>query len=111
MRSRGLQLVVAGLIVSSVSTDAISASRARQSSGHMIALRMCAECHAVDRRRARSPNHDAPTFRVIANSRVTDADDLSVEIRRKHLTMPLFDLKDEELGDVIAYILSLRRVR
>jgi hypothetical protein len=36
---------------------------------------------------------------------------LSVEIRRAHEMMPNINLNAEELRDVIAYILSLRRAK
>jgi hypothetical protein len=36
---------------------------------------------------------------------------LSVEIRRAHETMPNLNLNADELRDVMAYVMSLRRAR
>jgi cytochrome c len=99
------------VIAFSLLSDAASAQQTSQSAGREVARRICSECHAVERKTAPSPNLDAPSFRRIANTRGMTATFLSVEIRRAHEMMPNINLNAEELRDVIAYILSLRRAK
>lgn len=97
------------MVLSSPLVDEASAQQANRVAGHALARRICSECHAVENKAARSPNLDAPTFRMLANARGMTADYLWVEFRRAHQTMPDIDLSPAELRDVIAYIMSLRR--
>lgn len=90
-------------------TDAVSARKSSTSAGHALARQICSECHAVERKTAPSPNLDAPGFRRIADTKGMTAKFLSIEIRRVHEVMPNINLNANELRDVVAYILSLRR--
>lgn len=87
----------------------VSAQQTRPSAGLVLARRMCSECHAVERKRLRSPNLDAPSFNTIANAPGMTAAFLTVEFQRSHQTMPNINLTANELRDVIAHILNLRR--
>ena len=87
------------------------AQQAGQAAGLAVARRVCSECHHVERKGGASPYGDAPSFRTIANARGMTADILDLEIRREHEMMPNVILNGRELRDVIAYILSLRRVK
>jgi mono/diheme cytochrome c family protein len=91
--------------------DVASAEQASRSAGREVARRICSECHAVERKAAPSPNLDASSFRRIANTRGMTTKFLSVEIRRAHELMPNLNLNADELRDVMAYVMSLRRAR
>ena len=109
MKSIGSLIGAIGVIAFSLIAGAASAQQASKSAGLDVARRICSECHAVERRRGSSPNLDAPSFRRIAKTRGMTANFLSVEIRRAHEIMPNLNLNANELRDVMAYILSLRR--
>jgi mono/diheme cytochrome c family protein len=80
--------------------------------GLRFAEQVCAECHAVLKRQALSPMPSAPTFKAVANTPGMTATALTVWFRSSHPTipkrMPNLVLQDEDMDNVIAYILSLR---
>jgi mono/diheme cytochrome c family protein len=76
--------------------------------GQALAQRICADCHAVLPGQARSPREGAPTFEVIAAVPRMTAAALTVALRTSHRTMPNVMLEQNELDDMVAYILSLR---
>jgi mono/diheme cytochrome c family protein len=80
--------------------------------GLRYAQKMCAECHAVSARQPRSPLPDAPSFQAIANTPGMTGTALAVWFRTSHpvlpKTMPNLVIEDDDMDNVIAYILSLR---
>jgi|SRR5579871_753713 len=78
--------------------------------GHDVAVRICAACHAVERGPSRSPYRAAPPFEQIANTRAMTALALRVALQSSHPVMPNVRLKESERTDVIAYLLSLKRL-
>jgi mono/diheme cytochrome c family protein len=78
------------------------------SRGLASARHLCAECHAVQKEQARSPNDNAPPFQVIASVPGMTATALSATLNTPHRTMPNIVLAAEEQADLIAYILSLK---
>jgi mono/diheme cytochrome c family protein len=77
--------------------------------GRTLAQQICSECHAIDKAQARSPNADAPRFEVIANIPGMTATALAAALRTSHQTMPNVILQPDELGNIVAHILSLRQ--
>ena len=77
--------------------------------GLALAQRICSECHAVEKGQARSPNPASPRFEAIANTPGMTAIALSAALLTPHRTMPNILLNADELSNVVAYILSLRR--
>jgi mono/diheme cytochrome c family protein len=71
---------------------------------------MCAECHAIDRSRP-SPNLKATPFGTVADTPGMTATALAVWLRTPHPTMPNLIVADGDLGDIIAYVLSLQTPR
>lgn len=69
----------------------------------------CAGCHAVEREQFLSPDPRAPPFDAIANTRGMTGTALSVFLQTSHSTMPNLILEADEIANVAAYILSLRR--
>jgi mono/diheme cytochrome c family protein len=73
-----------------------------------LALRLCAECHAIEKRYARSPNANAPRFQAIASTPGMTAIALAAALNTSHHSMPNIVLAADEQADIIAYILSLK---
>ncbi len=81
-----------------------------------MALNQCYACHVVAADQPYSPtlHQPAPSFVTIANRPATSADSLRTFLATTHAnlqelrSMPNPRLTDEQTGDVIAYLLSLR---
>lgn len=97
-------------ILTLLATDggAIAQSVGDPFEGSVVAHDVCIECHAVDPEQLISPNPGAPAFKEIANLHGMSFVSLNVLLRTPHGTMPLFVLKDREIDDLSAYILSMR---
>jgi mono/diheme cytochrome c family protein len=78
------------------------------SQGLRLAHGQCAECHLVDKVPGRSPNTAAPTFEGIANVTGMTNAALTAALRTSHRTMPNVIIKGGDIGDLVAYILSLK---
>jgi mono/diheme cytochrome c family protein len=79
-----------------------------RSKGAAIAQQICAECHAVHRGERRSFNAEAPTFEAIATTPGMTSIALTAALRTSHRAMPNIILPDDDLKNIIAYILSLK---
>jgi mono/diheme cytochrome c family protein len=80
----------------------------RPGQGLAVAERLCAQCHAIEKAQARSPNDAAPPFALIAAVPGMTSIALTVALTTSHRTMPNIMLKADERADIIAYILSLK---
>ena len=78
-------------------------------SGQRLAATWCANCHRVAPGGPGPSTDAAPTFRSIAQMASTTSMSLRVFLQTPHPSMPDYRLTREELDDVVAYILSLRR--
>jgi mono/diheme cytochrome c family protein len=78
------------------------------SRGLALAQRLCADCHAIQKEYARSPNANAPRFQAIASTPGMTAIALSAALNTSHHSMPNIVLAADEQADIIAYILSLK---
>ena len=76
--------------------------------GATFAQQICAECHAVEAGQPQSPNGQAPTFETVAKTPGMTAIALTAILRTSHRTMPNIILADDDLRNVIAYILTLK---
>ena len=76
--------------------------------GAQLAREKCSACHAVALE-TRSPEHDAPLFRVL--SRLYSAPDLQRKLGdmadHGHFEMPVVQMREDEIADLAAYIASL----
>ena len=97
-----------GVIVSSLAGSHAWA-QGQPEAGFALARQICSECHAVEKAGARSPNTAAPTFETIANVPGMTGAALSAALQTSHRTMPNVMLDANELSNIVAYILSLRR--
>lgn len=76
--------------------------------GFALAARVCAACHIVSPSQANDPAVGAPSFPEVAADPAATALGLGVFLRSPHERMPDLILSDQEIDDVIAYILSLK---
>ena len=78
------------------------------SRGHIVAQRLCAECHAIEEQDRGSPNANAPRFQAIAAIPGMTAMALSAALNTSHKSMPNILLTADEQADIIAYVLNLK---
>ena len=76
--------------------------------GLVLAQRLCAQCHAVQKQQTQSSNENAPAFQVIASIPGMTAIALSAALNTSHRTMPNIMLQADEQADIVAYILGLK---
>jgi mono/diheme cytochrome c family protein len=77
--------------------------------GLALARSNCAECHAVAPKELGSSDATAPSFHRIANVPGMTETALYVALQTSHRTMPNIRLEPDEMRNVVAYILSLKR--
>jgi mono/diheme cytochrome c family protein len=103
-------LLVLGLAVSwtgfSLAQDPIGDPVA----GRRLVVGRCSACHAGD------PSMDEPlmgarTFAEVANQQSTTSYRIRTFLRTSHATMPNYILSPDEIDDIAAYIMSLKRRR
>jgi mono/diheme cytochrome c family protein len=101
-------------LVAAATTCWIAAAAAQQAGnaqqGRDYAARVCAECHAVAGDVSGSPNTAAPPFFAIANTPGMTDMALAAFLFTPHRDMPNLIIPPADARDLIAYILSLRRV-
>jgi len=93
-----------------LSNAATAAEQGQVNRGHKVAEHTCAACHAVERNQARSPIRVAPPFEQVANAHAMTQLALRVALQSSHPIMPNVRLSEAERTDVIAYLMSLKRV-
>jgi mono/diheme cytochrome c family protein len=97
------------VVVSALAIGHVEAQETGQSEkGLAFAQRVCAECHAIDKKQLRSPNAAAPRFEAIANVTGMTGIALTVALQTSHRSMPNLILDAGELRNIVAYILSLK---
>jgi mono/diheme cytochrome c family protein len=77
--------------------------------GQRLATTWCANCHQVAAGGPGSANDAAPSFPAVAGMVSTTSMSLRVFLQTPHGNMPDYRLTREQIDDVVAYILSLRR--
>lgn len=78
-------------------------------SGLRLSATWCANCHRVAPGGPGPSTDAAPTFRAIAQMPSTTSMSLRVFLQTPHPNMPDYRLTREELDDVVAYLISLKR--
>jgi cytochrome c len=81
--------------------------------GARIVQQLCADCHRIEAGQGRSENDDedgeAPSFVDVANDPSTTPLSLRVFFRSNHESMPNLHISQDQVDDLVAYILSLKR--
>jgi mono/diheme cytochrome c family protein len=76
--------------------------------GRQFAQQICSECHNIEKGQRPSPNGQAPNFETIAKTPGMTAIALTAALRTPHRTMPNVIVTDDDLRNVVAYVLSLQ---
>jgi len=76
--------------------------------GRSYAQAHCASCHAILAGAAPSPNLKAPSFAAVANTHGMTRTALNVWLHTSHPTMPNLIIDPDRIGDVSAYIATLK---
>ena len=76
--------------------------------GKDLAMRLCANCHLVDSQQQQA-NVDVPSFNEIANKDGQTAGAIMAHIMLPKHPMPAIQLTQDELSNLAAYILSMRK--
>jgi mono/diheme cytochrome c family protein len=104
------QIVVAAVLLAL--TDAAGAVELGSAQmGKAYAAKVCADCHDIEPAGEFSPSPEAPPFQEVADTIGMSPRALAVWLRSSHPTMPDFILSDDEIDNVVAYIMSLRTPR
>jgi mono/diheme cytochrome c family protein len=76
--------------------------------GHQYVQQICSECHTVEKGQRPSPNGQAPNFETVAKTPGMTAIALTAVLRTPHRNMPNIIIADDDLRNVVAYVLSLQ---
>jgi mono/diheme cytochrome c family protein len=76
--------------------------------GHEYVQQICSECHTIEKGRGPSPNGQAPNFETIAKTPGMTAIALTAVLRTPHRNMPNIIIANEDIRNVVAYVLSLQ---
>jgi mono/diheme cytochrome c family protein len=77
--------------------------------GRELAARLCVTCHVVDRKTSGPVRADVPSFLAIARRPGSTAEYLAGKIIVPHPAMPGVALTADEIRDIVAYIVTLKR--
>lgn len=77
--------------------------------GQRLAAAWCANCHQVAPGGPGPATDAAPAFQAIARMPSTTSMSLRVFLQTPHANMPDYRLTREQLDDIVAYLLTLRR--
>lgn len=77
--------------------------------GHVVARAWCVNCHVVDTEQASATAAGPPTFAAIALLPTSNPRSLRAFLMAPHPPMPDFQLSNDQIDDLSAYILSLKR--
>lgn len=78
------------------------------SGGRAVAVKICADCHAIDPGKPAIGKEGAPSFTSVANMPSTTALSLKVFLRSPHANMPSIQLSDSDLDALVDYILEMK---
>jgi mono/diheme cytochrome c family protein len=110
MKGRAALLIGGLLLPALLATTSNAAEQAASGDsvrGRHLALAWCSNCHALDGEIRRSG--DTPDFTAIARKPSTSAASLRAFLQTAHAGMPDWQLTRDEIEDLIAYILSLKK--
>jgi mono/diheme cytochrome c family protein len=77
--------------------------------GHQLARTWCVTCHVVEPGQTAGASSGAPSFAAVAQMSSTTPRSLRVFLQTPHGRMPDLHLSNTEIGNISAYILSLRQ--
>ncbi len=96
------------MLSAAIPATAVSQQIGDAEKGLQYASEVCSGCHAVRPEQLTSPLPQAPRFEDVANISGMTAIALTAWLQTSHPTMPNIRMTDEEMRNVIQYILSLK---
>jgi mono/diheme cytochrome c family protein len=99
---------VAAFAIVGATSGAHAQSAGNAAEGRAFAQQICTECHNIEKGQRPSPNGLAPNFETIARTPGLTAIALTAALRTSHRTMPNIIIPDDDLRNVVAYVLSLQ---
>lgn len=99
----GVSLIASGLAFAGPATGRYDPFKGKQ-----LAQQLCANCHIVDSQQQQGLA-DVPSFNEIANKEGQTAGAIMAHIMLPKHPMPAIPLTQDELSDLAAYILSMRK--
>lgn len=105
---RFVKTALVAAILGFAAAPAIAAEIGNAKNGMSIAREVCARCHLVERADQSDPVQGVPSFQEVAYRPSTTELSLRVFLRSPHKDMPNLILSEDDLADVIAYIMSLK---
>ena len=100
--------VVPMLLAASIDAQAEEPVLPSPTRGHEFAQRFCKGCHVIDDSAGTSAPAGVPTFRAIANRPGQTGQRIMNILINPHPPMPDVQLTSREIGDVVAYLETLR---
>jgi mono/diheme cytochrome c family protein len=98
-----------GLAVLACAGAAQAQDRAEVSRGHALARAWCADCHGVEPGEATGTFETPPSFQTFAQNPEVTETALKAYLQSTHPLMPQVKLSPDEIEEIVAYILSLKR--
>jgi hypothetical protein len=95
-------MVALAVVLSMTTGQGAAQEIGRASRGFALAQRLCAECHAIQKETARSPNANAARFQAIASTPGMTSIALSAALNTSHHSMPNIMLAADEQADITA---------
>jgi mono/diheme cytochrome c family protein len=108
--SRLIALLLQGSVVVVLSSQLAAAQDPGDPiAGHKLAQTWCDSCHVVDSGQRRGTSNGAPPFAAVAAMKSTTFMGLEAFLQTPHARMPDLHLSRDEIDDVAAYIISLKK--
>jgi mono/diheme cytochrome c family protein len=102
-------LLQAAVIVVFTAQQASAQTEGDPDAGRKLAQTWCENCHVVAPSQQRGTSTGAPAFTAIAAMKSTTFMGLQAFLQTPHARMPDLHLSRDEIDDVAAYILSLKK--
>lgn len=104
-----IALLQIAMIVTLSTAPAGAQNAGDAAAGRQLAKTWCVSCHVVDPDQKQGTSNGAPPFTAIAAMKTTTFLGLEVFLQTPHGRMPDLHLSRDEIDDVAAYIISLKR--
>jgi mono/diheme cytochrome c family protein len=101
--------LVFGASLSMALASAQAATLGDPKAGQEFAQTHCASCHSIEPDGNKSPVNEATPFQAVADTGGITRTALIVFFRSPHVTMPNLIVRGDDVDNVIAYILSLKK--
>ncbi len=102
-------VLAAGLLLAAMPAQAQPLEKLDVASGERLARALCVNCHQVAPDGAGAVLTDVPGFAAVANRPDMSREAIEAYVLSPHPAMPEIQMTRDELADIAAYIMSLRK--